>query len=83
MWGKVDVMKGELTSPSQVYNDLFKFHRVGTLYHPVQHRMVQSTERPDECRPSNHRHGDVLCRCHLCHDSQDQSLVYVWRGPPG
>ena len=29
MWGKVDVCSGKLTSPSQVDNDLIKFHRVG------------------------------------------------------
>ena len=45
--------------------------------------MVQSTDRPGGCRPSNHRLCAVLCRCHLGTDSQSQRQGFMGFGPRG
>ena len=45
--------------------------------------MVQSTERPDGRRPSNHHPGAVLCHCHHGPDAQSRSQGCAGWEPPG
>ena len=81
MCGNVDVGNGNLTSPSQVDDDL-ELHRVSgqARKYRVPDALVEGNFL---CRPSNHHLGGVSCRCHHGTNGQRRSQRFVGWGPPG